>query len=531
MTVVNGGMTLYTSNDSQETWSASDGLDTEVYKQGTGSESWLVGKNSSETSTMSKTQNFGASAKYFTFYMKSDWGSFYQFINATLNDGTVANLFEAATGGKNTTLVNPNPEISGDFKPSILQMDQGSQPTYDPTSHISITLNVNASTSGNIRAITNHWIDCMYAGTGRTITGSTVSDSLFTESNDLNISSDTFDGCSETTKAGLAYNTDIVLNTTLGNSYGETVTFAFNKNTDNIYTLEVTGTAAFSVSSYRAGSTAVTLNLDTSAATSWSMSGGSLSGAGTTVFKAGQSITGAVFSDRTSLTHSASTFEGNTVATSGTMTIAATGTCTANIFSKSTGTSAIVVANLSHAPINTFVSSGTGYAVDLGTIAATATMTWNSIDTGYAATNGTTGNETILVSVASAQILTINVGAGYTTPTIHNTGAGTVNVVSGQVTLGITVKDIDDATLLEGARVYVVAAAGGSLTAGTVIIDKVLTDNNGYVEDIRSYATNQPITGVVRFSSTPNFYKTAPVSGTVNSASGAELTIQMIKDI
>mgnify|MGYP006077250333 CR=1 FL=1 len=196
-----------------------------------------------------------------------------------------------------------------------------------------------------------------------------------------------------------------------------------------------------------------------------------------------------------------------------------------------TATSAVIVDDLTKISACSFTSDGTGHAVNLGTIAATDTMTWDNTDSGYAGTDGSTGNETILVSIDAGQVLTINVGSGYSTPTVYNTGTGTFSVVSGQVTLGITVKDIDDASLLENARVYVTAAAGGSLSVGTVIINKALTNASGYTSDTRSYPTNQPITGKVRFSTSPNFYKTSPVAGTINNASGLDLTIQMIKDV
>ena len=86
----------------------------------------------------------------------------------------------------------------------------------------------------------------------------------------------------------------------------------------------------------------------------------------------------------------------------------------------------------------TFVSSGTGHAVDLGTVSSTQSISWANIAIGYAAQGGTAANRMLLVNVASGQTLTINVGAGYTTPTYYNTGPGTVNVVSGQVTLTLT---------------------------------------------------------------------------------------------
>ena len=200
------------------------------------------------------------------------------------------------------------------------------------------------------------------------------------------------------------------------------------------------------------------------------------------------------------------------------------------LITQSTSSIAMTVDDLAVITDCNFVSDGTGHAIDLGTIAATQTLNWNNDASGYAATDGSTGNETLLVNVASGQTLTINVGSGYSTPTVYNTGTGTVNVVSGQVTLTVTVKDINTGFVIQGARVYVVADSGGALAQGTVIIDKDLTDVNGQVSDTRSYSGNQPITGVVRYSTNTPFYKTAPVSGTISSASGLNITVQMIPD-
>lgn len=177
-----------------------------------------------------------------------------------------------------------------------------------------------------------------------------------------------------------------------------------------------------------------------------------------------------------------------------------------------------------------FTSSGTGHAVDLGTIAASDTMGWDCTATGYAISNGTTGNETIRVSVDSGQTLTINVASGATTPSIKNDGTGSVSVVVAPATLTITVLDVSTGSPIENARAYVTAAAGGGMTVGDVIIDKALTNASGQVSDTRSYGSNQPITGRVRKSSASPYYKEAPVAGTVSSSSGLSLTIQMIPD-
>lgn len=186
---------------------------------------------------------------------------------------------------------------------------------------------------------------------------------------------------------------------------------------------------------------------------------------------------------------------------------------------------------------NTFVSDGTGHAVNIGTVASSTTVTWDNALSGYVAgttgdpvTTGTSGNEAILCNVASGQKLTINVASGASIPSVKNDGSGTVAVVAGQVTLTVTVKDVTTGSAVQDARVYVTAAAGGSMTPGDVIIDKVLTNASGHVSDTRSYSGNQPITGRVRKGSASNYYKEAPIAGTVSSASGLDLTIQMIPD-
>jgi hypothetical protein len=167
------------------------------------------------------------------------------------------------------------------------------------------------------------------------------------------------------------------------------------------------------------------------------------------------------------------------------------------LFDSSRATSAVSATTLNIFDNCSFVSDGTGHAVNLGTISSSTSMNWNCNDSGYAGTNGSTGNETILVNVAASQTLTINVGSGYTIPTYYNTGAGTVSVVSGQVTTTITVLDITDSSPLQNARVYLVAGAGGPLSEGDEIIN-TLTDSNGEVSDIRSLAADQPVTGWVR---------------------------------
>jgi hypothetical protein len=73
-----------------------------------------------------------------------------------------------------------------------------------------------------------------------------------------------------------------------------------------------------------------------------------------------------------------------------------------------------------------FKSSGTGYAIEVSGTASSVTLTGLNF-TGYAGTNGVTGNEAIFVNIASG-VVTLNIVNG-STPTIRTAGA-TVNVVA-----------------------------------------------------------------------------------------------------
>jgi hypothetical protein len=107
----------------------------------------------------------------------------------------------------------------------------------------------------------------------------------------------------------------------------------------------------------------------------------------------------------------------------------------------------------------TFTSDGTNHAIDLGTVSATASVSWANFLTGYAGTDGSTGNEALKVNVASGQTLTISVTSGYDTPSVYNTGTGTVTVVTGTRTVTVAVTSIDGP--VSGANVFLAAAAGG----------------------------------------------------------------------
>lgn len=307
MAVTNSGMTLYADNDTQESWTGTDDLDDyNMSIQGTNSESWIVSKNATETGTLALIAAMGT-PKYVTFYMKSDLANYYTDIDAVLRD-TSANTLTF------TVADSTNRDVSGDFHPSVLQLDQGiASGTYVPNNHDEFEVVIDNSASGNIRSVTNNWIDTIHYGNGRTIAGTTASDKLFLESHIADTTtSDEYDGCSELYKGSLAFQTDIIVDTTTGNSYGETVNFAYARNTDNAYTLSITGTVNFQGTSIIAG-TGVTVAFTSVGATSFGMTGGGIVNGASIDFDSGQTITGAVFTACDEVDTNNATFENCTI--------------------------------------------------------------------------------------------------------------------------------------------------------------------------------------------------------------------------
>ena len=205
--------------------------------------------------------------------------------------------------------------------------------------------------------------------------------------------------------------------------------------------------------------------------------------------------------------------------TSGTITLTSTLTnCQINDHTSSPG---VACSSLDQLDNCSFVA-GTGHAVDLGTISASTSMTWNSSASGYAATDGSTGTETVLVNVASGQTLTINnEGSGLS---VMNTGPGTVNVISGAVTVRVTVIANDTGLPLQDARVYLKRVSDGT----TVLTG--LTNASGVIEDTAyTYTGDEAIEGWARKSTTAPLYKTSLLSGTITNT-GYSATALALRD-
>lgn len=81
---------------------------------------------------------------------------------------------------------------------------------------------------------------------------------------------------------------------------------------------------------------------------------------------------------------------------------------------------------------------------------------------------------------------------------------------------------------------YTMPSGPGSNPTGTITSTFValegLTDVNGVITTSRVYATDQPVTGWIRKSSTQPYYKTAPLTGTIDSGTGLTATGVLVAD-
>jgi|LGOV01.1.fsa_nt_gb hypothetical protein len=308
--------------------------------------------------------------------------------------------------------------------------------------------------------------------------------------------------------------------------------------TANVITVNATGGNTASMTDTNiglAGNDSNKVSIDTSSATGFTKSGGYIKYLSTMSSTANDEYSGVVISLYDARTLGAEPYNKCTFDGSNSLTLTASSDfANNNIINGVSGVTSMIVADLAHISTSSINSSGSNHGVELTTV-GDGTMDWNCLlsnfdsgSTGSPITPTSTGNEAIYISATSGEV-TISVATGAGIPSIRSAGA-TVNVVAGQVTTTITVRDKLTKAIIQNAMVYVWADAGGGLTEGTVIINKLLTDVNGQVSDTRSLSSNQPVLGRARKSTVTPFYKTEPIGETIDSANGLSLTLYLILD-
>lgn len=172
-------------------------------------------------------------------------------------------------------------------------------------------------------------------------------------------------------------------------------------------------------------------------------------------------------------------------------------------------------------------TTGTQHGMEIGSAIAVpgspASITLTGVTfTGYAGTDGSTGNEAIYVKYTSGT-LTINIAGGGSTPTIRTAGATVV--VQNAVTVTVTVKDASTLAVIENARVLL-----EKVSDGTDILTG-LTNASGVITTSYAYTADTDVTGTVRRASSGygTLYKTNGIVGTITSA-GFSTTILLTSD-
>jgi hypothetical protein len=132
---------------------------------------------------------------------------------------------------------------------------------------------------------------------------------------------------------------------------------------------------------------------------------------------------------------------------------------TNNTINTSISSTSVITTTLNDITGCNFVSDGSNHAVELTSLGG-GSMIWDNTTSGYAGTNGVSGNETLFINVGSG-LLTINVTAAATSPTYRTAGAS-VTIVAGAVDFKFTVQDTSG-NVIPDARVFVQTDTGGPL--------------------------------------------------------------------
>lgn len=244
-------------------------------------------------------------------------------------------------------------------------------------------------------------------------------------------------------------------------------------------------------------------------------------GCGTTIFSSSQSCTNTTWENSGQITHAGATLNGSTV----------TG------YTGAANTSAVLY-NVAADPDGemdnmTFEMGSTStHAIEFGTSSPTDITLRGCEFNGYNAAGTNNQNDSTFHVKRTGGTVTINL-VGCTTDATgfsYRTDGATVNLVQDPVTTTIKVIDAVTKSNLQNARVLVEADTGGPLSVGTDIISGV-TDVNGEISDTRTFASDQPIVGRVRLSTTPgSLYQTGDIVGTISSTTGLTVTVQLIPD-
>lgn len=478
MAITNSGMVLLTANDTtaeESNWTGENGLDTYnrcIDGAPQNAISWNVAKNATETATYSTgttddwTSGGTQTVKYLIMWMASDLSAYYTSISLDHN---------STSNTASWTLANStNKNIRGEFHPNVVQSATGTG-TFTPSATTSLDVIVNNSSSGNIRAVVNNWIDNIWYGEGRVITGTTANDSLFDETVSYDETQNRFDGCSERDLGGISFLTDIKFNQTTGISRFESVRFRKQTNTDGTITLSGTGDLQL-YNSYLIADDDITLTLSFASLSNLVIKDTTIKGiAQNAGWKVGGTYEGSTFNTIASqfLNNTNITFTDCKFINHAAFTVFGTSTTFTNCDLIEHDGSSLV--NFYFEKRDTFLNKFSGGSIEgnqaavgvyvLEAFTADTTFNWTTETTNFSADTASTGHTGQALSLSPNSGVTVTIkNFASTVPTINNRGAGTVTIINNPSTL--TIKNI-----VVGSRVYIAGYVNDVATTSQYVVE------------------------------------------------------------
>lgn len=305
-------------------WANTDGTDIEIFIQGTGSESWYVGKNTTPTATFDAysangnlAHNMSASDTHLYFWVFSTVA----LLNATkTNSGLVMRIIDGSSNWKEWKIAGSD-TWDGRwtcFVQDINATADASSGTLVYTDIQTITFYVNASGTTYRSAPANYWIDAIRFGTGLTATGTTFNLSDIASDDELTAN-----------KYGVLQDIDGVIfsqgritvgagaTTTTMTSDGEVFVFKDTAVSSGLYQLNFVGSGNTSVVKngyYQSDSITSRFKLDASDTDiTYTQSGMTIAKAGLISYASGDSITTSVYNNCLQITPDTATFQNNTL--------------------------------------------------------------------------------------------------------------------------------------------------------------------------------------------------------------------------
>lgn len=435
-------------------WVGSSGaIDSQAFKQGSGSYYYQTPKNGIGTLTFTPAANINMTANYTTphiyWTMRCDVFNSCELLNTgATNSGLMLRVTDGAGNFKQWHLDGKD-TWDGSWKNFVLDLTSAASHSSSGVLNLAdvdvFTWYTDNSNSGTIRIIDNTWMDAVRYGEGLQAESLTTEAFSFKSIADEDVLSANWYSVLQEADGVLFCQGGLVIGDSGGSancnflSLNETVYFLDRLvGVDHYFFRGVQGAGATDIDIQglvckTVGNSGAELDFSSAALTSFLLKSSTLINMGTIDFFVGSSLS-TKFSGCGATNLGAAGFTADNcvwdLCGAITQSGASIGDCT---ISNSIAAAAIVCDDLANVQANSFESGGTGHGLEVIPVGA-GPFTYSFLDnkfTGYAGVNGSTGNECILIHpTTNSANITINVGGLGDTPTImeHADYTGTVTV-------------------------------------------------------------------------------------------------------